>query len=57
VRPHVLYQYADADLEALSSGQKILLRMGPQHRAAVRERLNELRDALGTTAPVPAGGN
>jgi hypothetical protein len=57
VRPHVLYQYADADLEALSSGQKILLRMGPQHRAAVRERLDELRDALGPSAPVPAGGN
>ncbi len=56
VRPHVLYQYADADLESLSSGQKALLRMGPAHRAVVREKLAELRDALGASAPAPGGG-
>ena len=56
VRPNVLYQYADADLEALSSGRKLLLRMGPTHRAAVREKLALLRDALGTTAPAPGEG-
>jgi len=43
VRPHVLYEYRDPDLEALSSGQKLLLRMGSAHAAQVKERLREFR--------------
>jgi len=43
VRPHVLYQYADPELEALSSGQKILIRMGPDHAAKIKQVLKELR--------------
>jgi hypothetical protein len=43
VRPHVLYKYADPELEALSSGQKILVRMGPDHAAKVKRVLEELR--------------
>lgn len=43
-RPHVLYEYADPELEALSGGQKALLRMGSEHRSRVRERLTEFRD-------------
>lgn len=43
VRPHVLYEYADPELEALSAGQKLLIRIGPDNRAAVREFLVELR--------------
>lgn len=43
VRPHVLYEYADADLAALSSGQKLLLRMGPGHRATIKRILSDLR--------------
>lgn len=46
VQPHVLYRYADPELEALSSGQKILLRIGPDHRGTVRNKLLELRAAL-----------
>lgn len=46
VRPHVLYEYADPELEALSSGQKALLRMSDAQRDAVREKLEELRQAL-----------
>ncbi len=46
VRPHVLYEYADPELEALSAGQKILLRIGPAHASAVRDRLSELRSRL-----------
>ena len=46
VRPHVLYEYADPDLEALSSGQKLLLRMGGDHRARLKERLQELRELV-----------
>jgi hypothetical protein len=49
VRPHVLYEYADRELESLSSGQKALLRMSDAQRDAVRDKLRELRDALTAT--------
>ncbi|HLU05366.1 MAG TPA: DUF3014 domain-containing protein [Woeseiaceae bacterium] len=42
-RPHVLYEFADPELEELSPGQKLLLRMGDEHRATVKERLREFR--------------
>lgn len=50
-RPHVLYEYADPSIEALSSGQKILVRIGPDHADRVKQRLAELRQRL--TAPGP----
>ena len=43
VRPHVLYEYEDPDLEALSSGQKLMLRMGKAHANSLKARLRELR--------------
>jgi len=43
VRPHVLYEYADPQLEALSSGQKLLLRIGNEHAVRVKQFLEELR--------------
>jgi fermentation-respiration switch protein FrsA (DUF1100 family) len=43
VRPHVLYEYADPEYEALSSGQKLLLRMGPENAGRVKRALEELR--------------
>jgi len=46
VQPNVLYKFADPKLEALSSGQKILIRMGPKNEARVKARLRELRKAL-----------
>lgn len=42
-RPHVLYQFADPRLEALSSGQKILIRMGDKNATVVKTKLRELR--------------
>lgn len=48
VRPHVLYEYADPRLEALSSGQKLLLRMGSEHAVAVKKTLRELRAYITT---------
>lgn len=50
VQPKVLYQYEDAALEGLSSGQKLLLRMGPAHARTVKAKLREVR-ALIATAP------
>lgn len=42
-RPWVRYEFADPKLEALSSGQKILLRMGPDNRARAKALLRDLR--------------
>ena len=43
VRPHVLYEYADMDLESLSSGQKLLIRMGGENAARIKKILSECR--------------
>ncbi|MEM9688983.1 MAG: DUF3014 domain-containing protein [Pseudomonadota bacterium] len=45
-QPHVLYEFTDPSLQSLSAGQKILLRIGPEHRNAVQQRLRELRSRL-----------
>jgi hypothetical protein len=45
-QPHVLYTFADPELEALSEGQKVMLRVGPQNAAVLRAKLVELRAAL-----------
>ena len=46
VRPNVLYEFADPDLEALSSGQKVLLRMGPGNAGTSKRLLQKFRDRL-----------
>ena len=46
VRPKVFYQFADAELESLSAGQKIMIRMGPENAAKVKAKLRELRREL-----------
>lgn len=46
VRPHVLYEFGDPELEDLSSGQKLLLRMGGEHTATIKRVLRELRAVL-----------
>jgi len=45
-RPNVLYEFADPDLEALSSGQKIMLRMGPDNAATIKQVLEDFRARL-----------
>ncbi len=50
VREHVLYEYRDPNLEALAAGQKMLIRMGPEHAARVRTILAELRRELASQA-------
>ena len=54
VRPHVLYEFADPDLEALSSGQKLLIRMGNNHAARVKSVLTRLRAQI--AQPAEPGG-
>lgn len=46
VRPNVLYEFADPDLEALSSGQKLLLRIGPNNAATLKRVLEKFRGRL-----------
>ena len=50
-RPSVMYVYADPALEALSSGQKTLLRMGPQNAAVIKAKLIELKTAVAARKP------
>jgi len=46
VRPHVLYKFQNPNLEARSSGQKLLLRMGSENAQKIKAKLQELRDAI-----------
>ena len=43
VQPKVFYEYADADLESRSAGQKLLIRMGPANARALKAKLREFR--------------
>ena len=46
VRPKVLYEFADPDLEKRSWGQKAMIRMGPPNERVVKTRLREIRALL-----------
>ncbi len=46
VRPNVMYQFANPELEALPAGQKLLIRIGPDNAAVIKGKLTELRAAL-----------
>jgi hypothetical protein len=45
-RPHVLYEYSDAELEALSSGQKLMLRIGNENAERLKQALREMRSDI-----------
>ncbi len=46
IRPNVLYQFDDPNLEALSAGQKIILRMGPENAVRIKAKLRQIRQEL-----------
>ncbi|MDT8448889.1 MAG: DUF3014 domain-containing protein [Wenzhouxiangellaceae bacterium] len=46
VQPEVLYEYADPQLESLSWGRKILIRIGPEQAREVQRKLDALADRL-----------
>ena len=46
LRPWVRYEFADPELESLSAGQKILLRVGPVNERRLKEKLAEIRSEL-----------
>jgi len=46
VKPEAVYLYEDPQLEAMTAGQKILVRMGSANAAVVKEKLAALKAAL-----------
>lgn len=46
VQPQVLYRFADPQLESLSAGQKMMIRMGPDNAARVKAKLRAIRREL-----------
>ncbi|WP_052754864.1 DUF3014 domain-containing protein [Lampropedia cohaerens] len=50
-QPWVRYEFEDPQLEALSAGQKILVRMGPENARRVKSQLRALRAAITAAAP------
>ena len=46
MRPRVLYEFTDPDLETRSAGQKIMIRMGSGNAARVKAKLREIRREL-----------
>ncbi len=46
VQPKVLYRFADPDLEKLSAGRKIMIRIGPENAARLKKVLRSLRAEL-----------
>jgi hypothetical protein len=48
-RPWVRYEYADPKLESMSSGQKIMVRMGPENERKVKASLRGLREQIATS--------
>lgn len=51
-QPWLRYEYADPQLQTLSAGQRILLRIGPAHAQAVQSQLRALRRELTSIAPL-----
>jgi len=46
LRPRVVYEFADPDLETRSAGQKVLIRMGPENAARVKAKIADIRREL-----------
>jgi hypothetical protein len=50
-QPWLHYEYADTGLEALSSGQKMLVRMGPENARRLKAKLAEFRRLIASGPP------
>ncbi|WP_250463504.1 DUF3014 domain-containing protein [Microbulbifer litoralis] len=51
VRPSVYYKFADPKLERLPGVHKLMIRMGPDNAARVKEKLRELKAELEQVSP------
>jgi len=52
LRPWVRYEFVDPDLESLSAGQKILVRVGAVNQRRLKAKLAEFRQELVRRAPM-----
>lgn len=48
VKPEAFYEFADPELESLSAGQKVLIRIGPSNAVRVKAKLREIRETIQT---------
>ncbi|MFT5933267.1 MAG: hypothetical protein ACI83N_000582 [Hydrogenophaga sp.] len=46
LRPWVRYEYVDPTLEAMSAGQKMLMRTGPDHQKRLQAKLRDIRQRV-----------
>jgi hypothetical protein len=53
VQPKVMYKFADPELEALSAGQKILIRVGSENATQLKAKLRAIRGELVSQAANP----
>jgi len=53
-RPWVRYEFADPQLQSLSSGQKIMVRVGLENERRLKVRLKALRALVATGAAAKA---
>jgi hypothetical protein len=51
VQPKVFYEFADADLEKRSAGEKVMMRIGRDNAAIVKAKLREIRSAITELGP------
>lgn len=51
LRPKVYYEFLEPALESLSFGQKLMIRIGPDNRAVVEDRLRGLRSRVAAADP------
>lgn len=54
IQPHVFYRFADPELESLSAGHKLMLRIGNENATRVKKKLREIRSELVSLAPPKA---
>jgi hypothetical protein len=50
VQPKVLYEFADPDMELMSAGHKIMVRVGPENEARLKAKLKQIREAVVTAS-------
>ena len=56
IKPEAYYLFVDPDLESLTAGQKLMVRMGSDNALRVKEKLTQLRAELDEAPPEqPAG--
>jgi hypothetical protein len=51
IKPEAVYEFADPELEALSAGRKMLIRIGSDNAAIVLDKLVEIRSAVTNLVP------